>query len=62
MYVQQLHARVNSSSLPDLSAAANRALKAGIEAAETTGLRVEAFSVKLQAYLGIVRDASGPAW
>jgi hypothetical protein len=30
VYVQQLHARVNASSLPDLSAAANRALKAGI--------------------------------
>ena len=62
MYVQQPHARVNASSLPDLSAAANRALKAGTEAAETTGLRVEAFSVKLRACLGIARDASGPTW
>jgi EmrB/QacA subfamily drug resistance transporter len=62
VYVQQLHARVNASSLPDLSAASSRALKAGIEAAETTGLRVEAFSVKLQAYLGIARDASDQAY
>ena len=51
VYVQQLHEGVNASRLPDLSAASYRALKAGIEAAETTGLRVEAFNVKLQAYL-----------
>src|SRR4051794_31954386 len=62
VYVQQLHAGVNSSRLPDLSDASYRALKAGIEAAETTGLRVEAFNVKLQAYLGIARDASEQAY
>ncbi|MFL5875309.1 MAG: MFS transporter, partial [Solirubrobacteraceae bacterium] len=62
VYVQQLHEGVNSSRLPDLSDASYRALKAGIEAAETTGLRVEAFSVKLQAYLGIARDASEQAY
>ena len=62
VYVQQLHGGVNASRLPDLSDASYRALKAGIEAAETTGLRVEAFSVKLQAYLGIARDASEQAY
>ncbi|MFL5836185.1 MAG: MFS transporter [Solirubrobacteraceae bacterium] len=62
VYVQQLHEGVNSGRLPDLSDASYRALKAGIEAAETTGLRVEAFSVKLQAYLGIARDASEQAY
>jgi MFS family permease len=62
VYVQQLHVGINASRLPDLSDASLRALKAGIEAAETTGLRVEAFNVKLQAYLGIARDASDQAY
>jgi hypothetical protein len=58
VYVDQLHEKINASRLPDLTDASYRALKAGIEAAETTGLRVEAFNVKLQAYLGLARDAS----
>lgn len=61
-YVQQLHERVNASSLPDLNDAAYQTLRAGIQAAETTGLNVDAFVAPLRRYLGIAEVSSQHAY
>ena len=62
VYVDELHARVNASPLPDLGNASYQALRASIQAAEATGLQVSQFSPSLRAYLPIAEGASVQAY
>ena len=58
VYVDQLHAGINASPLPDPGNASYQARRSSIQAAEATGLQVSQFSPSLRAYLPIAEGAS----
>ncbi|MGE0300734.1 MAG: MFS transporter [Pseudonocardia sp.] len=57
-YVGQLHERVDSGPLPDLTDSQYQALRADIEAAEQTGLHPNQFDPAFADYLTPARDAA----
>ena len=58
VYVTELDESVDRARIPDLTDATAAALRDAIQAAEATGLSVDAFDVQLRGYLTFARDAS----
>src|SRR5262249_23625346 len=58
IYVDQLHTKIDASPVPDRTNASGQALKASIQAAETTGLQVSQFDPSLRIYLPFAESAS----
>ncbi len=61
-YLNDLVAKIDRSSLPDLTTATGDALRNAIGAAEATGLRPGAFDPKVKEYLGVAESASNHAF
>ncbi|MFE0751108.1 MFS transporter [Gordonia sp. NPDC058843] len=60
-YVHELHERIDSSDLPNLTTAQYEKLRADIEAAEQTGLRSDHFDPEFTDYLRSTLDAATSA-